>query len=184
MSQNRKTLRDQLTDHYEAQQLRPEKLAVLTALARERRGARWVVPAMAAGILMAAVVLATINEDRSLDVAREIAMNHERALQPDIVCESYETLLARMGKLDFAPREPERLAGGDYTLIGARYCSLLGNIAVQLRLQDKDGRNLTLYQARDGDAFDNVRATETRLDGIRIQLWREGGLIVGLAGGN
>lgn len=116
-------------------------------------------------------------------VVAEIALNHAKALQPDVLGDHPAAVGATMTKLDFAPVDPERgLDPGDRT-VGGRYCSLYGTIASQFRLVDRQGRRLTLYQVRDQGDLKRVRETEVLVGGLRVRIWREKGLLIGLASG-
>ena len=69
--------------------------------------------------------------------------------------------------------------------MGARYCSIQGKLAAQLRLQDKASQKIyTLYQVS-GNAYDLPSPHEVRtidLDGIRVKIWQEKGVWLALAG--
>ena len=71
--------------------------------------------------------------------------------------------------------------GANYRLLGARYCSLQGSIACQVKLARPDGSVSTLYLVRDGREFSGVREGTQRVQNLEIELWREDGLLVGFA---
>jgi len=181
------TMQKQIRAHYQAQSLRPEKLERIVALAAPR-WERWVLPTVVAAIVLIAVSLAASTGD---DVARdtasntasaigqEIASNHRRALDPEFRVTTFAELPARMDRLDFALREPARLAGRGLRMVGARYCSVQGRIAAQIRMEDEQGRGHSLYIVR---AFGRVRDGTASHGGIHVELWREGDLLIGLAG--
>lgn len=114
-------------------------------------------------------------------VAAEIALNHNKQLSPEFETADMAELRTSMDKLDFAPVDPQRLQDGDYFLVGARYCSIGSTLAVQLRMTDDLGRPYTLYQFRDSEAFADLTAATLDVDGVRVTLWRESGLVLGLA---
>ena len=66
-------------------------------------------------------------------------------------------------------------------IVGARYCSLGGEMAAQIRFRDAAARVCTLYQARDSEAFRGVREGTFEMSGVRVRVWRESGLVMGLA---
>jgi hypothetical protein len=112
-------------------------------------------------------------------VAQEIALNHAVSLDPDVRAVSFDALTGDLDKLDFSVMRP---AGMDVEeVVGARYCSLGGQMAAQIRFRDAAARICTLYQARDGEAFENVREGTFEMGGVRVRVWREGGLVMGLA---
>lgn len=115
-------------------------------------------------------------------VSEEIKLNHEKQLAPEVAGTSYGALGAAMPKLDFAPVAPPDPGG--YSVVGARYCSIGPAIAAQFKLESSDGRSATLYQFR-GDAFPVIEdGSVYEVDGVRVTLWRQGDLVVGLAEGS
>jgi len=161
--------------------------AVRVEPARARRSLGWV----AAAALLAAVdvlgpgLIETRDAARTADlgprVAREIAHNHHKRLDVEHEARTYEELGTRMDKLDFTPVEPERLARAGFRLTGARYCSIQGRLAAQIRVRDAAGRTHTLYETRLAGALADLTAQEHVADGVRVRLWREAGLLMGLA---
>lgn len=117
-------------------------------------------------------------------VVTEIALNHAKALDPDVLGDHPASVGATMTKLDFAPVDPEQGLDPDDRTVGGRYCSLNGAIASQFQLVDSQGRRLTLYQVRDRGDLRRVRETEVVVDGLRVRIWREQGLLIGLASGS
>jgi len=173
------TLQSQVREHYSSQSLRPEKLAELTAIAAPR-WERWIVPTVVAAIVLVAVGLAATMQDTTESVGQEIAVNHLRALDPEFAVTRFDEISRHMERLDFEPRLPERIAERNLTVQGARYCSVQGRIAAQVRLTDSDGARYTLYMVR---AIPRVRAGTTTHDGVEVELWNEGDLSIGLARG-
>jgi hypothetical protein len=57
-----------------------------------------------------------------------------------------------------------------------------GQIAAQIRLTDAGGRTCTLYEARPADELSEVTSAEFNIDGCRVEVWREAGLLMILAG--
>ncbi len=149
------------------------------------------VTAAAALVVVAAVVVIVVmfQLDRSPEsvaflseqVAAEIALNHGKQLAIEVPADSFGELAAAMPKLGFAPIRAQQLPKSCYALVGARYCSIGGSIAVQVRLIH-EGRAYTLYQWREDSAFALMRESSIDVEGVRVVLWREGGLIMGLAG--
>ena len=69
-------------------------------------------------------------------VLQEAAMNHQSKLQLDIDTGDMETLQSGMQRLDFDLSIPDALAAG-YELLGGRYCTLGGQLAAHLRLENR-----------------------------------------------
>ena len=80
------------------------------------------------------------NETAALDLSKlvlqEAAINHRTKLQMDVLASDIETLQQGMTRHDFKLQLPESLAAG-HELIGGRYCTLAGKLAVHLRLEDE-----------------------------------------------
>ncbi len=115
-------------------------------------------------------------------VTEEIALNHRKRLRVEWPAGRVEELAGQMPKLDFAPRWPAALNDSGWELSGGRYCSVGGRIAAQLRLHaEGSGDEATLYAFRAAEPFAELADGERSVDGTRVRLWREGGLIFGLA---
>ncbi len=115
-------------------------------------------------------------------IAREIALNHVKNLTVEFPAEGYPGLREQMGKLDFSLRSPEHTGGGGaFRVIGGRYCSIQGQLAAQIKLEDGAGRLLTLYQTDFSEDFEGLSMQQRELEGIQIRIWREGDLLFGLA---
>jgi hypothetical protein len=107
-------------------------------------------------------------------------MNHKKQLDMEFLAEDYSTLQAQMSRLDFALAPPSNLAASSLHVVGARYCSIQGQLAAQIRARDPAGFVYTLYETKLTDKLRAV-AVEVKTDGVRIRLWRENGLFYGLA---
>jgi len=139
------------------------------------------VPAAVAAIVLVAVTLANSMPDFTSDVGTEIATNHRRDLAPEFAVSGFEELKQHMDRLDFEPVQPACVAERGLRIVGARYCSVQGRIAAQVRLKDDNDRSYTLYLVR---SFGRVREGIQVHDGVTVELWREGDLLIGLAGGD
>lgn len=115
-------------------------------------------------------------------VAVEIARNHNKRFNVEFHTAAFGDLERQMEKLDFALPEPARIRQRGLRMIGARYCSIQGQPAAQIRFKDKDGRTCTLYVSAAVPALAGVPETQVEVNGVRIELWRESGLLLGLAG--
>ncbi len=207
---NEMSVEEHLQDFYSHQQLRPEKLAELRALGDEtspRRGrenadetASWTrrqfvvhrrLLAAIALLLIGAFVLGRISHPASSGdlnnavlaraIGREIAMNHKKQLNLEFAAADYASLQPQMSKLDFALAPPEDPAVAQLQVIGARYCSIQGQLAAQIRAHDRAGLVYTLYQTKLNDKLRSATSSELKAEGVRIRLWKEKGLFYGLA---
>ena len=77
--------------------------------------------------------------------------------------------------------EPAGLAERGLRLAGARYCSVQGCMAAQVSVVDEAGESWTLYQVRPDERLAKLDAAKIEIDGVDVELWREAGLVMGLA---
>ncbi|MCG8607291.1 hypothetical protein MJD09_20205 [bacterium] len=150
-------------------------------------GSRW---KWALGGALAAVIAIMILFDPQLwrvtsqpeaeSIAGEIALNHKKQLDPEFQTDRYTDLAVAMPKLDFAVIQPGRIQSGGYRLLGGRYCSIGGSLAVQMRLRDQTGRPLTLYQFI-APAGMNLSDQSISVAGVLVDIWLERGVACGLA---
>lgn len=202
-------LEDHLTNFYNRQELRSQKLTELRSLAEGWRTTRekpamgaaplWSWPRMLSAGRVAPVVFLLLLGAFYLgrnwrpmlpgemsggilaqSVSREIAMNHRKQLNLEFSARDYAALQAQMGKLDFALAPPSNPAASSLHVVGARYCSIQGQLAAQIRVRDSAGTVYTLYETR---LTDKLRAVsgEVKTEGVGIRLWSEEGLFYGLA---
>ncbi|MEM7624635.1 MAG: hypothetical protein AAF333_03290 [Planctomycetota bacterium] len=187
-------VQEQVRAYYAGQTLRPEKLdAVLAdlpsgtaALAPRRRtfSSAWAVAASVALVLVVGglwTLRPSADASPTSLVAREIALNHTKALTPDHPAERFEQLASMRDKLGFAPVEPAGLAERGLRLAGARYCSVQGCMAAQVSVVDERGEAWTLYQVRPDERLATLDEVSIAVDGVDVELWREAGLVMGLA---
>lgn len=188
---NEASIRDGLRRHYENETLPEATRARLRSLWRrggqQPRGgfgrrrliaAAGVLLAISAGaVIYTSATRATLREA----VAKEIALNHAKHPEVTHSASAYEALRGHLDRLDFTLVGSSHAAMEGLALTGARYCSLQGHIAAQLRLEDARGRRVTLYQVRAAETFDGLTDAEIQIEGLRIQFWREAGVLLGLA---
>lgn len=204
-----KYLENHLTDFYHRQELRPQKLAELRALAeargmdRQKASARAPAPQgwrrlLVQGRVAAALVLLIMGafylgrvlrpappeelaaSALTQSIGGEMAMNHKKQLEMEFLAGDYAGLRPQMSKLDFALAPPGSAIAAPLHVVGARYCSIQGQLAAQIRLRDQAGLVYTLYETKLTDKLHRV-AGEVKTEGVRIRLWKENGLFYGLA---
>jgi hypothetical protein len=107
-------------------------------------------------------------------------MNHKKQLEIEFSAADYAGLQPQMSKLDFALAPPSSAVAAPLHVVGARYCSIQGQLAAQIRVRDPAGLVYTLYETKLTDKLSPV-AGEVKADGVRIRLWKENGLFYGLA---
>jgi len=115
-------------------------------------------------------------------IAQEIAINHQKQFASDFAETSYAGLSNVMTKLDFKLIDSVRLKEKGLQILGARYCSLSGHIAAQVRLKNSAGVIFTLYQTNSHETFKKLTAHSQNANGIKINMWNEGGVFLGITG--
>lgn len=112
---------------------------------------------------------------------REVAMNHTTRLEPEFRGDTLASLDNSMQQLPFALVLPESI-GNAFELVGSRYCSLGGILAAHVKLKNSEtGKPISLFVTSNGAALKDVRTQESTLEGVDVELWREGGLFFALA---
>lgn len=115
-------------------------------------------------------------------VLAEIAMNHQKRLKVEVISDQYPVVQEKLGQLDFSilPVKSELIM--NYTLLGGRYCSIHGGLAVQLKVREKaSGEFMTLYVTKLTDKLEDITPLDAEFDGVGIRLWKEDDRFFGLA---
>ncbi len=115
-------------------------------------------------------------------VVKEVAYNHNKQMAMEIHSDSMTEIGDYLSQLDFVPIESAQLPSTQWQLLGGRYCSINGKLAVQLKIQNqKDKQIYTFYQAILPDKLRSAKPVTEYADGVKVELWREKGLLMGLA---
>lgn len=80
-------------------------------------------------------------------IAHEVLTNHLKIKTLDIETDSITVLRSFFSRLEFSPFFSSLLKEGEFRLLGARYCTLQGVVALQFRLLSSKGEVVTYYQA-------------------------------------
>jgi hypothetical protein len=182
-----------LAEFYAEESLSRETLERLLAEAEAPRTRRpWLRWGAAAAALLLGAALFRIVDMRLVErdpvrlsraVASEI-LGHDRRKEPiDFPAASFDALQGAMPKLDFALVEPRRLKEEGLRLVGARYCSIRGGLAAQIKLRGANGEIRNLYQAPIRPRLRALAGGEIDVDGARVTIWREGNVMLGMARG-
>lgn len=188
-----------LKQYYGQQQLSSEAMARMVALADsvdqnrqqqqkanfwQRRWGEQRKLSLVASVMVALLLIPLLwpaDEPLLTRVAKEVALNHNKQLASDYVTDSYQALAAVMDKLDFKPALPTRLKQVGYSMIGARYCSIQGGIAAQIKLASAEGEAVTLYQTQLNPALAALGEQSYMVGNIRVETWQEGEIFFSLA---
>lgn len=189
---------DQIREYYESHRLSDEARARLKAMLRSGKPARsgsrwwWIKAGIAAGFIIfvtAAALWLAVFSGSSPDspraiastVARSAAEGHNQRQELEFRVSRTAELRRVMKSLDFTPVEPEMMAGMNMRVVGARYTTMEGVIAAQIVYLDPKGEPCTLYLARPVEKLARIANGEHDIDGLRVSVWREKGLLMVLA---
>ena len=114
-------------------------------------------------------------------IAQEVELNHSKQFKSDFLASNYSSLAASMDKLNFLLQAPKRLTQAGYQIVGARYCSIQGQIAAQIKLLDKEGKTHTLYTTKLNEQLTQINSISLQVDNLLIEQWHEGKLFYSLA---
>lgn len=202
----KESLKSALREHIESDQLPPERLRDLLALAQSarpevsrRRRARWL--AAAAAAFTAALLLGLSvgwfagnhgGPDLVARIADEVALNHLQLKPLESESEQLSTVDRYLDRIGIRLSEPASIRQAGWRLIGGRYCSIQGVTAAQLRYYAADDGVRTVYQAayrpdRHGALPDRDRGEPPRrmlARGVQVTLWVQGGVLFATASDN
>ncbi len=180
------TLKNRLSHHYQQKQLTEQQISALQAITNStnRRSRYRVYGAIAASSLIVLVgYLYQPEQPHFATISKDIAYNHNSQMQMEILSPELQTVQGRLNKLGFQLVSSSKLEKGKWQLIGGRYCNINGKIAAQMKMRHSESKAIyTFYQAKVPNDFINpLNDNETAIDGVKVKLWREKGLLMGLA---
>lgn len=184
-------LDSELKRYYDSKTMDPERLDRLVRTASAPKPSFRTMSlriAAAALVLVAALWLVTRSGPeipRGAGMAESIATHvvfyHEEPMPLAVRTSSLETVTMEMPRLTFTPKASSQIDTSQYHLYGARYCHIQGDLALHMRLTREDGQSVTLYQVKDDPKFAIVDRVEVEVNGYRVRMWRENGLLMCLA---
>lgn len=117
-------------------------------------------------------------------IMSEIAYNHKQGMPIEVASNSVDDIRNYLKKLSFPIISPSALAKPNWQFLGGRYCSINGKLAAQLKIKNLADNNVyTLYQAatEGGIEKSDAKLKTHMIDGVGVSIWREKGLLLGLA---
>ena len=130
-----------IKQYYERQKLDNAKVeAILAQTGRPRRRWRYYYRTAAAAVLLVAAVGLQNHLDNTALKTRvldEVAMNHQEQLDVEFAADHYLEMQHRLDRLDFSIVPKSSALTRNYRLVGGRYCSIQGELAAQLKVEDK-----------------------------------------------
>ena len=121
-------------------------------------------------------------------IADEVVVNHMKLKPLEVKSNSMIMVRKFFESLNFQLIKSAWLEGTGWQMIGGRFCTIQGEVAAQLRMQDVKGNVRTLYQAPYDDAFhydlpsisDDEEPMKLYSHGWTVRLWRERGLLLAM----
>jgi len=181
-----KPLYSHIEDYYQGCQLNYAKLETLLAAGRRHQPmCRWIPLSLVAGVVLllfaSALVYQTGVWNRDQAMLQEASVNHLHKLELEFIESSVHQLDARMDKLDFPVRLPGELAR-QYTVTGARYCALGGELAAHIRMRSPtSGQSVSLFMAKTDNATTTRQRISKQFEAVEIVSWAENGMLYMLA---
>ncbi len=120
-------------------------------------------------------------------IAFEIANNHRKDLSNknwDAHGDTIHLVGEKLQNLGFKPQPSSQI--NSLNIKSGKYCSVLGKLAAQLRyVNNSNGKVYTVYQAPVPPSLlkDRFTSYAKTIDGVRVKLWTEKGLLYGVAEG-
>lgn len=177
-----------LRDYYASQLLPPDRVAYILESGRivRPRPAKfttWLAAAAAVVVLLAgwALLSQTLRPSLQMLAAAEVAKNHSKQLAPEIMTTDFAQIQVALPRLDFAitPTQADFLAG--LRVLGGRYCSIQGELAAQISLQDTDGKPCTLYIAPLTPELAQIPPVIRQVGETQVQFWHDAHRLYALA---
>ena len=167
--------------HYREAKLPAETLERWVASRHSLTRNRSIFLGTAAAAVAVALVLLLPRTGPSLEdrLATEVWAHAEHPKPPAVFASTLETLGPKLDGIDFRLRSSNRLAG--LHTLGGRPCSLDGQVAAQVTLDDDEGRHHILYITPSTQRFQELEEVQVEVGGGHVHLWREHGLVYALA---
>ena len=190
-------LKKAVKGYVESQQLSNEQLRDLTQMFNAQRENNKPKSLVKMRVIAAGLVLALalgmfwgfgVNHqaDVSQLIAEEVSYNHLKMKPMEVTSTSLNDVRVYFSKLDFSLSPSQFVANNNLQLIGGRYCSIQGETAAQLRMQDKATGNIQIvYQAPyNKELFRELPKLQEGQDpvrhfvnGIGVDVWVEKGIL-------
>jgi hypothetical protein len=186
MSDSKKTtnFKEQLNSHYLEQHLSVAQLQKLQQLKSSRKKSnshRYI--ASTCALVCISILYLSFFHSHDNHISKQIAYNHSIKLQMEVLSPDYKIVQNHLSKLGFKLVSSAKIDTKEWKLIGGRYCNINGKVAAQLKVHHaKTDSEYTFYQAKlSADDIDQITDNEIYVDGVKVRLWREKGLLMGLA---
>jgi hypothetical protein len=189
---NTEKIDDQIREYYGSQRPSPQTVArakQMIGAGAPVRSRRRMGIGIAAAVAFAVTALIWTGTYRVLlspqqvasSVARQAAIGHNERQELEFRVTTCEELQKKMKSLDFTLVEPAMMKEMSMRIVGARYANLGGEMAAQILYVDPHGVPCTLYEARPENQLARIAPGDHQIDGLRVSVWKEKGLVMVLA---
>jgi hypothetical protein len=189
---NSKKIDDQIRDYYTSRGPSPHTVAHLKQMIRSGAPLRshrrmWIGSAAALAMVLTTLIWTAAHraaqspQQIAAAVARQAALGHNEKQELEFRVADCAELQRKMKSLDFTLVEPAMMKEMNMRIVGARYTTLAGAMAAQILYVDPHGVPCTLYEARPSDQLARVATGDHQIDGVRVSVWKEKGLVMVLA---
>lgn len=196
----KRPLRDVAKDQFTEQDLSPSKIAEIEQLMEHyappkshSNKLRYVIPTLAACVVLLSLtyfvhgLLFNRYINVSEAIASEVARNHIKMKPLEVSTHLLPEARRFFNNLDFSITGSSMVA--NELLQGGRYCSIQGVTAAQLRYEDQNGDQLTLYEVeydprifgKQPNIDQGMEPDTLLLKGLEVRIWVEKGLLMVLA---
>jgi hypothetical protein len=174
-----KKLKKRLQEHYIEYELNHFQIERLTKYKKRQLIPYFVVPSFVCLLIM--FYFFYEQNTFSHKIMEEVVYNHNKGFNSEILSYNFNTIQKKLNKLDFTLVQTKKLKKGYWRVIGARYCSIQGKIAAQIKIQQSSSGDIyTLYQAKIKSRF--KLENQSDINGVHVRLWEEKGVLIALAG--
>ncbi|MFK8078485.1 MAG: hypothetical protein AB8B84_18040 [Granulosicoccus sp.] len=186
-------LDDRLRDHYRGIELDEHSINTIVASAKKSslhrlngyslpfKGFMWAAAAVLVLSLSVGIHEYGTSTERTVRTLNEAAMNHSTRFNLEFESENIAEIDESMSQLQFALALPSEF-GEKFSVVGARYCTINGELAAHVKLLDKTtDMQVSLFMTRSVENLQNIKDTRDRIDGVNVKLWNESGLFYALA---
>jgi hypothetical protein len=189
---NTQKIDDQIRQYYASQRPLPQTVAHVKQMIRagapiHSRRRLWIGIAAVMAIAVVTVIWTAAHrilpspQQVAAAVARQAAFSHNERQELEFRVANCAELQKKMKSLDFTLVEPTMMKEMNMRMVGARYATLAGQMAAQIVYVDSHGVPCTLYEMRPADQLATIAPGEHQIDGVRVAVWKEKGLVMVLA---
>ena len=183
--QQQQSFNKRLQSHYLEQQLSEQQRSRLRKLQVRRTGSvtRYLLATAATIVVVIGGYFYPSSTDNYASISQQIAYNHNAKLQMEVLAPTINEVQGRLNRLGFSLISSSKIDTHKWLLIGGRYCNIDGKIAAQIKYSHPETKAIyTVYQVKvSSERLESLTESATAIDGVNVKLWREKGLLMGLA---